>query len=118
MLRVLENDLAALRNAPLAIEGGEPVRRKPLPPEWPGAHWMDEEEAEAVARVAKARSPFRYYGLDLQNEASSLEREFAARIGRRHALGVSSGTAALQVALAALGVGPGDEVLLPGYFWV
>ena len=38
--------------------------------------------------------------------------------GHKHALGVNSGSAALHIALAAFGVGPGDEVLVPGYLWV
>ena len=89
-----------------------------LPQEWPGALHYDQEEVEAVSRVARSRSPFRFYGPDLQKEVDQFESEFATYIGVKHCLGVSSGTAALQVALAALGVGPGDEVLLPGYFWV
>jgi len=89
-----------------------------LPQEWPGAHYYDHEEEEAVARVARSHSPFRFYGPDLQGEVDQFESEFAEFIGVNHCLGVSSGTAALQVALAAMGVGPGDEVLLPGYFWV
>jgi len=102
----------------LALEGGGPVRTKPLPQEWCGAHFMDHEEIDAVVRVCKSKTLFRYYGLDLQDEVSKLEHEFAAYIGTKYALAVSSGTAALQVALGALGVGPGDEVLIPGYFWV
>ena len=94
------------------------VRTKPLPQEWCGAHFIDEKELAAVTRAIKSRSLFRYYGFDLQNEVSKLENEFAVYSGRKHAVAVSSGTAALQVALGALGIGPGDEVLLPGYFWV
>lgn len=105
-------------NEKLAIEGGVAVRTKPLPQEWCGAHFMDEQEIEAATRVCKSKTLFRYYGLDLQNEVSKLEAEFAAYIGTKYALAVSSGTGALQVALGALGVGPGDEVLIPGYFWV
>ena len=102
----------------LAIDGGKPVRTKPLPQEWPGAHFMDELETEAAARVCRSKTLFRYYGLDLQNEVSTFEEEFAAYVGTKYALAVSSGTAALQVALGALGVGPGDEVLIPGFFWL
>lgn len=43
------------------------------------------------------------------------EREFAARVGRAHGVTVSNGTAALEVAVAALGLGPGDEVILPTF---
>lgn len=105
-------------NEKLAMDGGVPVRSLPLPQEWCGAHYMDELECGAAVRVCKSKTLFRYYGLDLQNEVSKLEQEFAAAIGVRYALAVSSGTGALQVALGALGVGPGDEVLVPGYFWV
>ncbi|MCF8225302.1 MAG: DegT/DnrJ/EryC1/StrS family aminotransferase [Bacteroidales bacterium] len=89
-----------------------------LPQEWPGALYYDQDELDAVTRVIKARSPFRFYGERPQQEADQFENEFAKHIGTEHCLGVSSGTAALQIALAAMGVGPGDEVLVPGYFWV
>ncbi len=102
----------------LAIDGGEPVRTQPLPLEFPGVHQMDDEEVEAVDRVVQSRSLFRYYGVDLQSEVESFESEFAKFIGARHALAVSSGTAALSVALSALGVGPGQEVIIPAYLWV
>jgi len=79
---------------------------------------MDHEEIEAAARVLKHRSLFRYYGVDLQGEVESFEAEFAREMGVRHALAVSSGTGALSTALAALGVGPGQEVIIPAYLWV
>jgi len=103
---------------PKHTEPGAPIRRKPLPLEFPGVHYMDEQEIEAAARVLRSRSPFRYYGLDLQKEAESFEHEFAAFVGARHALAVTSGTSALAVALSALGVGPGQEVIIPAYLWV
>jgi len=102
----------------LAIDGGEPIRRKPLPLEFPGGHFIGEEEIEAVTGVLKRKSPFRYYGFQKTNEIDSFEKEFAEFFHRKYALGVSSGTAALSVCVAALGVGPGQEVLIPGYFWV
>jgi 8-amino-3,8-dideoxy-alpha-D-manno-octulosonate transaminase len=89
-----------------------------LPYEWPGSYYLGEEEIEAVTRVLLARSPFRYYGHDLQHCAEALEAAYRKRLNRQYALGVNSGTAALSIALSALDVGPGDEVLLPGYLWV
>jgi 8-amino-3,8-dideoxy-alpha-D-manno-octulosonate transaminase len=102
----------------LAIDGGTPVRTQPLPWEFPGAHWIGQEELDLVTRVVKARSPFRFYGLDAQKMVDTLEQEWCATFGHRHALGVSSGTAALAIAMWALELGPGDEVLVPGYMWV
>ncbi|MCW5982119.1 MAG: DegT/DnrJ/EryC1/StrS family aminotransferase [Bryobacteraceae bacterium] len=105
------NDLAA-------GQGGAPARSEPLPLEFPGIHHMDEEEIDAATRVLKARSPFRYYGIDLQGEVAAFEGEFAGFLGVPHAVAVSSGTGGLFVALASLGVGPGQEVIIPAYFWV
>jgi len=102
----------------LAIEGGKPIRNKPLPFEFPGVHHMDEEEVQAALRVVRSRSLFRYYGVDLQGEVAAFESEFARFLGASHALAVTSGTGALHVALAALGVGPGQEIIVPAYLWV
>jgi len=102
----------------LALEGGVPVRTQPMPPHWPGALLYDEEEVEAVARVVRAKSPFREYGPDLQHEARQFEAEAARFFGVKYALGVNSGTSALLCAMAALGIGPGQEVIVPGFMWV
>jgi len=102
----------------LALDGGMPVRTKPLPLEFPGVHYMDEEEVEAAVRVLRARSPFRYYGVDLRGEVEQFEKEFATHLGLPYAVAVSSGTGALHTALSALGVGPGQEVIVPAYMWV
>jgi dTDP-4-amino-4,6-dideoxygalactose transaminase len=95
-----------------------PVRRQPLPLEFPGVHYMNEEEVQAAVRVLRSRSLFRYYGVDLQKETERFEDEFSRFVGVKHALAVASGTSALAVALAALGVGPGEEVIIPAYLWV
>lgn len=95
-----------------------PARKAPLPLEFPGVHHMDEQEVEAAVRVLRAKSPFRYYGVNPQKETDAFEAEFAQFQGVKHALAVTSGTNALAVALAALGVGPGQEVIVPAYMWV
>ena len=48
-------------------------------------------------------------------EVSAFEAEFAAQCGARHAVGVANGTDALTIALMAMGVGPGDEVVVPSF---
>lgn len=93
---------------------GEPL----LPYEWPGSYFIDDQEIEAVTKVLKSRSLFRFYGHDLQHFADRIEAAYCERLGRKYALGTNSGTAALSLCMSALGIGPGDEVLLPGYFWV
>jgi dTDP-4-amino-4,6-dideoxygalactose transaminase len=102
----------------LAIEGGQPVRTEPLPLEFPGAQWIDEREVEAAVRVLRSRSLFRYRGIEPLKEAHQLEVELSHFVGVKYAVAVSSGTGALHTALSALGVGPGQEVLIPAYLWV
>jgi 3D-(3,5/4)-trihydroxycyclohexane-1,2-dione acylhydrolase (decyclizing) len=116
-MKLTQDNFTAIEEK-LAIEGGKPVRTKPLPLEFPGVHHMDEEEIEAAWRVLKSRSPFRYYGIDLQGEVKAFESEFASFLGVTHAIAVNSGTGALHTALSALGVGPGQEVIVPAYMWV
>ena len=96
----------------------EPANDTLLPYEWPGSYYLGQEELDAVTKALESRSLFRFYGHDLQHYADRLEEAYRARLGREYALAVSSGTAALSIAMGMLDVGPGDEVLLPGYFWV
>lgn len=96
----------------------KPVRTEALPWEFPGANWINEEELKLVDEVIRSHSPFRYYGPDLQHMVDRLEAAFRLKTEVNHALGVNSGTAALHIVLAAFGIGPGDEVLVPGYMWV
>jgi dTDP-4-amino-4,6-dideoxygalactose transaminase len=79
---------------------------------------MGDEEIEAAVRVLRSRSPFRYYGIDLQGEVDTFEKEFAQFLDIPYCLALSSGTGALHIAFAALGVGPGQEVIVPAYLWV
>lgn len=94
------------------------IRTKPLPWELPGAHYLDQKEINFVTKVIRSKSLFRFYGPDLQNAVNQLESKFASYLNKRYALAVSSGTAALHIALSALQIGPGDEVLVPGYLWI
>jgi len=91
----------------LAIKGGEPVRTKPWP-EWPDRR---EEDARAVSEVVASGKWWQY----ASDNSASFEREFAAYQGAKHGVTCNSGTTALHVALLALGVGPGDEVIVPAY---
>ncbi len=105
--------------------GCPPTGTPPVPRAVPapvlGAGLIGAEEETLVLEVLRSRSLFRYYGHDRAVPppmAAALEREVAAATGVRFALAVTSGTAALEVALGALGVGPGDEVIVPAWSWV
>jgi len=94
-----------------------------LPPMFPGALRMDDQEeaavVEAVRAVVRSKKLFRFYGLSpfQPSTVRELERAFANRLATRHALAVNSGTSALVCALVGLGIGPGDEVIVPAYTW-
>ncbi|WP_419421370.1 DegT/DnrJ/EryC1/StrS family aminotransferase (plasmid) [Legionella sp. D16C41] len=100
------------------MKRNKPIRNQPLPWELPGAHYIDEEEINATLEVLYSKSLFRFYGENLLNKVDNLEKEFKKLTHREHALAVNSGTAALYIALSAFKIGPGDEVLVPGYLWV
>ena len=102
----------------LALNGGRPVRRKPLSVVHPGATFYDKGEIEAVVEVLRQKSPYRFYGPKFLNVTGKFEKELARYVGTKNALAVSSGTAALHTALVALGAGQGTEVVLPAYGWV
>lgn len=93
----------------LALLGGTPVRSQPWP-QWP-ARGAEEEEALITA--------FRdgdWGGFPLPNERSAtFAAAFAKRHDREHALCVANGTVSLEVALQAMGVEPGAEVIVPAY---
>ncbi len=89
----------------LAIEGGCPVRQEPFAP-WPH---FEQDEIEAAAAVLRSGKINYWTG----QEGREFEREFAAFTGCRHAIALANGTVALELALYALGIGPGDEVIVP-----
>lgn len=89
----------------LAIEGGEPVRTTPFPP-WP---IFGQDEIDAVDRVLASGRVNYWTG----EECRRFEEEFAAFTGTRHAISLANGTLALELALHALDIGPGDEVIVP-----
>ncbi|MBW2206033.1 MAG: DegT/DnrJ/EryC1/StrS family aminotransferase [Deltaproteobacteria bacterium] len=87
----------------------------------PGFEIIGEEEKSQILEVLSRKVLFRYE-FDAQREGvykvEAFEKAFSEYCGVNHALAVSSGTAALRVALAALGVGPGDEVITQGFTFV
>jgi 8-amino-3,8-dideoxy-alpha-D-manno-octulosonate transaminase len=110
---------AAATNPALALDGGRPVRATPLRAGFYGTAYYDAQERQELLNVFNNRQPFRWYGPGPRppQKVAAFERELATRMGTRFALAVTSGTAALTTALAALQVGPGDEVILPAWTW-
>jgi 8-amino-3,8-dideoxy-alpha-D-manno-octulosonate transaminase len=103
----------------LAIEGGPPAVSDPLPSMYPGGMKIGAEEEQAVLEVLRTRRLFRYYGPEPgPSRVSEFEQAFAEYMGASYCLAVSSGTGALLCGLAALGVGPGDEVIVPAYTFI
>lgn len=102
-----------------AKDSHTPAIRHPLPPMYPGGMRLDEEEEQAVLEVIRSKRLFRYYGPNPgPSQVEAFEKEFSQHMGAQFAVGVTSGTAALICGLAALGVGPGDEVIVPAYTWI
>ena len=91
-----------------ALLGGTPVRRRPFP-SWPVA---DAREEEALVRVIRSGKWFR------GENVAAFETAYASLTGAKHCLATANGTSALITSLAALGVGPGDEVIVPPYTFV
>ncbi len=96
--------------SPLALHGGTPVR----PPEkaWPAWPMYDDREKQALMEVLESRRWF--YG----PRVAQFEQEFAAFQDAKFCVSCNSGTAGLEIALEALGIGPGDEVIVPPYTFV
>lgn len=89
----------------LAMDGGRPVRSTQFAP-WPH---FDADEIESATRVLESGKVNYWTG----EEGRRFEEEFAAHSGCKYGIAVANGTVALELALHALGIGPGDEVIVP-----
>jgi dTDP-4-amino-4,6-dideoxygalactose transaminase len=89
----------------LAVDGGVPVRSRPMPG-WPAYDECDLCVVQAVLASGKVN----YW---TGKQGRSFEREFARWAGVPYGVAVMNGTAALELALGALGIGPGDDVIVP-----
>ncbi len=94
----------------LALLGGKKAKGKPFPV-WP---YYDTNEEQALKEVLESRVWWRTPG----TRTLEFERAFAKFHGARHGIAVTNGTAALEVAIAALGITAGDEVIVPDFTFV
>jgi dTDP-4-amino-4,6-dideoxygalactose transaminase len=94
----------------LALLGGPKAKKKPFP-EWP---MYDDKERRALMEVLESRVWWRTPG----TKTLEFERAFAKFHGAKHGVAVTNGTAALEVVMAALNIGPGDEVIVPDFTFI
>src|SRR3954470_23046863 len=73
---------------------------------------LESHHERLVAALARVVPTERFI---LGPEVQAFEEEFAGYLGVRHCVGVANGTDALTIALKAVGVGPGDDVVLPSF---
>ncbi|MBU4212959.1 MAG: DegT/DnrJ/EryC1/StrS family aminotransferase, partial [Verrucomicrobia bacterium] len=93
----------------LAIAGGKPVRTKPFPVKWPV---IGKEERQNLLGVFDSGKW--WYG----EKVAEFERKYAAFQNARSGIACTNGTAALEIALLACGIGAGDEVIVPPYTFI
>jgi dTDP-4-amino-4,6-dideoxygalactose transaminase len=96
--------------AQLALKGGKKTKQRPFPI-WPQ---YDDAERKALTEVLESRIWWRTPG----TRTLAFEQEFANFHGAKHGIAVTNGTAALEVAMSALGLGAGDEVIVPDFTFV
>jgi len=103
----------------LALYGGAEARSKPEFPMFPGGLSIDEKEEQAVLEVIKSKRLFRYYGpYESVSRVAEFEKEFSAYTGTDYCLATNSCTNALMASLIAVGIQPGDEVIVPAYTFI
>ena len=83
-----------------------------------GAALLGQEEADAVSAVVASRSLFRYHADHTAGAVVAFERAACRVLGSTYGVAVANGTAALRCALAAVGVRPGDEVVVPAFTFI
>jgi dTDP-4-amino-4,6-dideoxygalactose transaminase len=76
---------------------------------------VGQEEIEALTRVVTSKAMFRY---GIGHECERFEARYAAYLGAKHVALAASGTNALVAAMTAIGIGPGDEVLVPAHTYM
>ncbi len=104
------------RKSDLAINGGPKAKRSKNRPMFPGGMEIGKEEKKQVLEVLKSRYLFRYYGpKEMPSKVKALEESYARYLGVKHCLAVNSCTSALITGLIAVGVEPGDDVIVPAY---
>ena len=87
----------------------------------PGAFLVGEEERREVEEILQSGYLSRYGSLDnpdFKRKVATLEEMFAGIIGVKHCLAVNGGTSAIMASLAALGIQPGAEIIVPGYTYI
>ncbi len=104
---------------PLAAHGGIPVRSTPWPTYDKGAVFVQPEDEEAAIRAIRSHLYFRYdHRPPHETECARFEADLCDFFDVRHALAVSSGTAALALAILAAGIPPGSLIACPGFTFV
>jgi dTDP-4-amino-4,6-dideoxygalactose transaminase len=99
----------------LAIDGGTPVITEGIPGGMHGPSMIDQQEIDAVTAVLKSQKLFRFVE---GSNVAAFEKEVGEYLGAKYTLMVNSGTSALICALTGAGIGPGDEVIVPGYTYI
>ena len=98
--------------AKLAINGGEPVIKEGLKTHWP---IYDDTEKKALIEVLESG---RWCSMGGGGKVAQFEKKFAKYIGTKYAMAVPTGTDALELAFKAIGIEPGDEVIVPAVTFI
>ena len=97
-------------NGKLAVLGGSPVRKERFP-SWPK---FDATEEKALLDVLRSGR----WGRGTGQTTAQFEAKYASLLGAKHCLATANGTSALITAVNGIGIGPGDEVIVPPYTFV